>query len=115
MSALGVVRNVGVGNADARENNALQPFHFLGVIVRFVIVTKQMQKAMDRQVGDMIAQRFSLGGGLPGRSLVGNRDIADGASGTRLRVGATSGELLVMLTPINPCRAARSAYQPAMP
>ena len=37
------------------------------------------------------------------------------SSGTRLRVGATSGELLVMLTPISPCSAARSAYQPAMP
>jgi hypothetical protein len=67
MSAPGFVRNVGVGNADARENDALEPFHFLGVIVRFVIVTKQMQKAMDRQVGDMVAERFSLGGGLPGR------------------------------------------------
>ena len=35
--------------------------------------------------------------------------------GTRPRVGATSGELLVRLMPIIPAAAARSAYQPAMP
>ena len=35
--------------------------------------------------------------------------------GMRARVGATSGELLVRLSPIMPASAARSAYQPAMP
>ncbi len=33
----------------------------------------------------------------------------------RARVGATIGEVLVRLKPINPCRATRIAYQPAIP
>ena len=79
MSALGLAHHVGIGNADARKNGALEPFHFLGVVVRFVIVAQEMEKAMDRQVGDMVAERLVLGGGLAGRGLVGNRDVAEGA------------------------------------
>ena len=56
MSALGLVRNVGVGHADARKNGAFEPLHFLGVVVRFVIVAQQMQKAMHRQVRDVVAR-----------------------------------------------------------
>ena len=60
-----------------------EPFHGLGLAVRLVIVADEMQKAMHRQMGEMIAERLALSVGLARRGLVGDHDVAEDARADR--------------------------------
>src|ERR1700726_3272270 len=68
-----------IGNAELRQDLRFQGFHGLGVIVLFVIVTDQMQETMDRQMAEMMIERFLFVIGLPARRFIGDRDVAERA------------------------------------
>ena len=53
-SDVDIAHRVGIGNADPPQDVALQPFHFLGFAILVVIVSYQMQKTMDHQMGEVI-------------------------------------------------------------
>src|SRR3954468_11619693 len=72
---------VGVGNAELRQDRALESFHRLGIIVVFVVVADQMQKAMHGQMAEMVVERFLFVVGLAAGGLIGDRNVAEHARG----------------------------------
>src|SRR6476469_1934475 len=66
-----------IGNAELRQNLALERFHDLGVVILFVIVTDQVQETVDREVAEMMIERLLLVIGLPSRRVIGNRNVAE--------------------------------------
>src|SRR3984885_1633826 len=68
-----------IGNAELRQDLLLEGFHGFGVVVGFVIVTHQMQKTVDRQMAEMMIERFLLVIGLPAHRLVSDGDVAEHA------------------------------------
>src|SRR5215472_11825056 len=68
--------SIGVANAKAREQHALELFHLGRLRIGLVVVADQVQETMNGKVGDMIAERFGGGGRLGLRGLVGNHDVA---------------------------------------
>ena len=66
-----------IGNAEFRQDLLLEGFHGFGVVVGFVIVTHQMQKTVDRQMAEMMIERFLLVIGLPAHRFIGNGDVAE--------------------------------------
>src|SRR3977135_3605587 len=51
---------IGIGNAELRQDLLLESFHRLGVVVLVVIVTDQVQEAMNRQMAEMMVERLLL-------------------------------------------------------
>ena len=49
---------IGIGNAELRQDLALERFHGLGVVVVFVIVADQVQEAMHRQMAEVMVERL---------------------------------------------------------
>src|ERR1700689_809477 len=66
---------VWIGNAELRQDLLLEAFHGFGGVVGFVIVTHQMQKAVDRQMAEMMIERLLLVIGLVARRLIGDGDV----------------------------------------
>src|ERR1700738_2043451 len=76
-----------IGNAELRQDLRFQGFHGFGVVVLFVIVADQMQETMDRQMAEMMIERFLFVIGFLARGFIGDRDVAEHA---RRIVGSTS-------------------------
>src|SRR6202789_4724252 len=76
ISVFSVPIRIRIGNAELRQDLLLKAFHGFGVVVGFVIVTDQMQKAVDRQMAEMMIERLLLVIGLPARRLLGGGDGA---------------------------------------
>src|SRR5579863_3816212 len=70
---------IGIGNTELRQDFPLQRFHRLGFILRFVIVADQMQKAVNREMAEMMMERLFLFVGFLARRLVGDGNIAEHA------------------------------------
>src|SRR5215471_1985213 len=68
---------IGVGNPELRENVRLQNFHRFGVVVRLVIVANQMQKAVHREMAQVVSERLVRLAGFPAYGLIGDRDVAE--------------------------------------
>ena len=68
---------VRIGDRQTPENPALQAFHLFGVAVVLVVITEQMQKSVDGEVGQMVVERLALGNRLAGGSLVRDNDVPD--------------------------------------
>src|SRR5467141_2109298 len=78
---MGLPIRIGIGNAEVRQNLLLERFHRLGVVVFFVIVTDQVQKAMNRQMAEMMIERLLLVIGFLSRRFIGDGDVAEHARG----------------------------------
>src|SRR5579863_9772379 len=65
---------IGIGNAKLRQDFPLQCFHRRGFIVLIVIVTDQVQKAMNREMAEMMIERLFLFVGFLARRFVGDGD-----------------------------------------
>src|SRR5258706_11660017 len=76
-----------IGNAELRQNLLLESFHYLGVVVLFVIVADQMQETMHRQMAEMVIERLLFVIGLFSRRFIVDGDVAEHA---RRIVGAAS-------------------------
>src|SRR5262249_41556488 len=72
-----LTRGVRVGHAEPRENASLAPLHRFGLPVRFVIVAQKVEKAMQRQMGDVMIEPLALGARLARDGLVGEHDVAE--------------------------------------
>src|ERR1700694_644639 len=70
---------IGIGNAELRQDLLLESFHRLGVVVFFVIVTDQVQEAMNRQMAEMMIERLLLVIRLLSCRFVGDGDVAEHA------------------------------------
>src|ERR1700683_4109544 len=68
------------GNAEFHHELLLEVFHGFGVVVGFVIVTHQMQKAVDRQMAEMMIERLLLVIGLLAPRLIGDGAAAEQAA-----------------------------------
>ena len=77
VSVCGGARRVRVGHREAPEDPALQPFHLFGVAVVLVVIAEQMQKSVDGEVGEMMAERLALGDRLARGRLIGDDDVTD--------------------------------------
>ena len=51
---------IGIGDAEILENVALERFHLLGFIVLHMVVTEQVEHAMDDEMGKMIGKTLVL-------------------------------------------------------
>src|SRR5882724_1135780 len=78
---------IGIGNAELRQDLLFQGFHGFGLVVFLVIVTDQVQEAVDREMAEMMIERLLFVIGLLARRLIGNRNVAQHA---RRTVGAAS-------------------------
>src|SRR5260370_11025311 len=65
--------HVGIGHAELRQDLRFQGFHGLGVVVVCVIVTDQVQEAMNRQMAYMMIERLLLVIGFLARLLEAHR------------------------------------------
>src|SRR4051812_37042210 len=72
-----LVRQIGVRYAEPREDDALELFHCGGGGLGVVIVAKQMKKSMNREMGEMMVERFVFFGRFARGRLVGDGDIAE--------------------------------------
>src|SRR5712671_7599052 len=70
---------IGIGNAELSQDLLLESFHRLGVVVVFVIVTDQVQEAMNRQMAEMMIERLLLVIRFLSRRFVGDGDVAEHA------------------------------------
>ncbi len=52
------MRPVGIGDTETREDVAFEPFHGIGLGISLVIVAHEMQKAMHREMGEMMEERL---------------------------------------------------------
>src|SRR3984893_5655109 len=68
-----------IGNAELRQNLLLESFHYLGVVVFFVVVPDQMQEAMHREMAEMMIERLLLVIGFLARRFIGDGDVAEHA------------------------------------
>ena len=68
---------VGVGDGQALEDPALQPLHFFRVAVVLVVITEQMEKSVNGEMGEVVVERFALGDRLARHGLVGDDDVTD--------------------------------------
>src|SRR6202012_4302178 len=84
-SEVGIALNMGWGTAEPRQDPPLLPFHRLGLAVRFVIVSQKVEKAMQRQVGEVMVERLAFRARLARRGLVGDDDVAKVAGGAAAR------------------------------
>src|SRR5882672_5422545 len=75
MSAPGVARNVGVGHADAGEHRDFQALHGLRFFVRLVIVTDEVEKAMDCKMRQVMLEGLALGLCFARAGLIGDHDV----------------------------------------
>src|SRR5690242_576031 len=53
---LEIAREIGVGHVHGQHDTAFQAFHFIGLGVGLVIVADEMQKAMHREVGEVMQE-----------------------------------------------------------
>ena len=58
------------------QDRALGPLHAARLSVAFVIIPEKVQKAVHRQMGEVMIERFALAMGLAPDGLVGEHDIA---------------------------------------
>lgn len=72
--------SMGVNNRKLGQDGALEAFHCFGLVVMHVIVSRQMQEAMHREMDKMICERFALRLRLTRGRLVGNDDITEQSS-----------------------------------
>src|ERR1051325_5447293 len=72
-----VTVGIGIGDAQPRQNPSFAPLHCLGLPERFVIVAQKVEKAMQRQVGNVMVERLGLGARLARHGLVGEHDVAE--------------------------------------
>src|SRR5882757_10127168 len=70
---------VRIGNAELCEDFAFETFHRFGVVVVLVIVSDQMQEAVDRKMAEVMVERLLFFIGLLARGLEGDGDIAEHA------------------------------------
>src|SRR6266567_8623439 len=70
---------IGVGNAELRQDLLFETFHGFRVVVLFVVVTDQVQEAVDRKMAEMMVERLLFVVGLFPRRLEGDGDIAEHA------------------------------------
>src|SRR3546814_10744444 len=54
------VLGIGIGDAEAGENDPLQRFHLLRLVGLLVVVAQQMQDAVDQQVDRVVRHRLDL-------------------------------------------------------
>src|SRR3546814_3064856 len=54
------VLGIGIGDAEAGENDPLQRFHLLRLVGLLVVVAQQMQDAVDQQVDRVVRHRLAL-------------------------------------------------------
>src|SRR6202165_5518817 len=85
----GIPIRIRIGNAELRQNLLLQSFHYLGVVVFFVIVADQMQETMHRQMAEMMIERLLFVIGLLSRRFIGDGAVAEHAR--RIVGGAWAG------------------------
>ena len=57
-AGVGIPIRIRIGNAELRQDLPLERFHGFGVGVVFVVVADQMQKAMDRQMAEVMIERL---------------------------------------------------------
>src|SRR5215467_6766568 len=98
MSAATAVRNVGVRDPQPRQDRDLQSLHGGGLSVGLVIVAAQMQKAMYRQMDQMMSKRLVLGCSFARQRLIGDDDVAEETLRLRLppsRKGQHVGRLVL--------------------
>src|SRR6202171_2741933 len=86
---MGISIRIRIGNAELRQNLLLESFHYLGVVVFFVIVADQMQETMHRQMAEMMIERLLFVIGLLSRRFIGDGDVAEHAR--RIVGGAWAG------------------------
>lgn len=72
-----VEARIGIGNAEGRKNPPLLRLHGFGFGIAAVIVTEQMQHAMDDQMSRMIGERNAKLERLSPGGLVGNDDVTE--------------------------------------
>ena len=77
ISVGGGPRRVRVRHREAPENPALQAFHLFGVAVVLVVIAEQVQKPVDGEVGQVVAERLALGLRLAGGRLIGDDDVTN--------------------------------------
>src|ERR1700722_5580248 len=66
-----LARRIRVGNAEPRQDQSLASLHRFGLPVRFVIVAQKVEKAMQRQMGEVMVERPALVAGLLCGRLIG--------------------------------------------
>src|SRR6516165_6213835 len=110
MSAAGNARNTGVRNPDPRQDCDLQGFHGRRLLVAVVVVADQVEKSMNRKMGDMIPQRLVLGLGFPSRRLIGDHYVAEATMTIRNDRTGRSISIFRRAMPLY-ARSARSAHR----
>ncbi len=65
-----------MGHRETPENPALQAFHLFGVAIVLVVMAEQVQKPVDGEVGQVVAEWLALGRRLAGGRLIGDDDVA---------------------------------------
>src|SRR6266446_7952150 len=68
-----------IGNAELRQDLLLERFHRFGVVVFFVVVTDQVQEAMNRQMAEMMIERLLLVICFLARRFISDGDVAEHA------------------------------------
>src|SRR5438128_7927410 len=73
----GISIRIRIRNAELFENLPFESFHGFGVVVLLVIVSDQMQEAVDRQMAEVMIERLLFVIGLIARGLIGDGNIAE--------------------------------------
>lgn len=66
---------VGIRNTHARKNCNFERFHGFCLSGFFVVITEQMQHAVDREMRDMVLERFALRRRLARDGFISHRNI----------------------------------------
>src|ERR1051325_10023180 len=72
-----LAREIGVGHVHGPHDTAYQAFHFLGLGIGLMIVADEMQKAMHREVSEMMQEIAIRVRAFARQSLIGDDDVAD--------------------------------------
>ena len=100
----GAARNVGIGDGKLREDQDLELFHGIGLVIRLVIVAGKMKKSMHREMRQMMRKGLMLGARFAFRRLVSDHDIAEQAWEFQARRAVPVPETTARWSP-HPCSA----------
>lgn len=76
---------IGIGDSESGQDGGFQSLHLFGIALIFVVMTQQVQHAVNGKVQHMIAQELLRRFGFPGGDAMGNRDITEIALAILLR------------------------------
>src|SRR4051794_10856623 len=68
---------IGIRDPQLPEDLALEAFHRLGFAVGLVVVADEVQKAMDREMAEVMVERFLFVIGLAAGGLISDGDVAE--------------------------------------